>query len=85
VKSQQSGERFLHPLGYWQSPIATCALKERLVIVQRRNLGELDASHSERPALLDYPCGRDKDESDPAAPTPIKGDNHRDDSMNLAA
>jgi len=37
------------------------------------------------PALLDYPRGRDKDESDPPAPTPIKPDDHRDDSMDLAA
>ena len=37
------------------------------------------------PSLLDYPRGRDKDESDPLAPTPIKPDDHRDDSMNLAA
>jgi hypothetical protein len=37
------------------------------------------------PSLLDYPRGRDKDESDPPAPTPIKPDNHRDNSMNLAA
>jgi hypothetical protein len=37
------------------------------------------------PSLLDYPRGRDQDESDPPAPTPIKPDDHRDDSMNLAA
>jgi hypothetical protein len=37
------------------------------------------------PSLLDYPRGRDKDESDPPAPTPIKPDDHRDDSINLAA
>jgi hypothetical protein len=37
------------------------------------------------PSLLDYPRGRDKDESDPPAPTPIKPDDHRGDSMNLAA
>ena len=37
------------------------------------------------PSLLDYPRGRDKDESDPPAPTPIKPDDPRDDSMNLAA
>jgi hypothetical protein len=37
------------------------------------------------PSLLDYPRGRDKDDSDPPAPTPIKPDDHRDDSMNLAA
>jgi hypothetical protein len=37
------------------------------------------------PSLLDYPRGRDKDESDPPAPTPIKPDDHRDDSMDLAA
>ena len=37
------------------------------------------------PSLLDYPRGRDKDESDTPAPAPIKPDDHRDDSMNLAA
>jgi hypothetical protein len=37
------------------------------------------------PSLLDYPRGRDKDDSDPPAPTPIKPDDHRNDSMNLAA
>jgi hypothetical protein len=38
------------------------------------------------PSLLDYPRGHDKhDESDPSAPTPIKPDDHRDDSRNLAA
>ena len=37
------------------------------------------------PSLLDYPRGRDKDESDRPAATPIKLDDHRDDSMNLAA
>jgi hypothetical protein len=37
------------------------------------------------PSLLDYPRGRDKDDSDPPAPIPIKPDDHRDDSMNLAA
>ncbi|HET6760195.1 MAG TPA: hypothetical protein VFH20_13035 [Propionibacteriaceae bacterium] len=37
------------------------------------------------PSLLDYPRGRDKDESDPPAPTPIKPDDHRDDLRNLAA
>ena len=37
------------------------------------------------PSLLDYPRGRDKDESDTPSPTPIKPDDHRDDSMNLAA
>jgi hypothetical protein len=37
------------------------------------------------PSLLDYPRGRDKDDSDAPAPTPIKPDDHRDDSMNLAA
>ncbi len=37
------------------------------------------------PSLLDYPRGHDKDESAPPAPTPIKPDDHRDDSMNLAA
>ena len=33
------------------------------------------------PSLLDYPRGRDKDESDTPAPTPLK----RDDSIDLAA
>jgi hypothetical protein len=37
------------------------------------------------PSLLDYPRGRDKDESDPPAPTPLKPDDHRNDSMDLAA
>jgi hypothetical protein len=37
------------------------------------------------PSLLDYPRGRDKDESDPPAPTPITPDDHRDDSIDLAA
>jgi hypothetical protein len=37
------------------------------------------------PSLLDYPRGRDKDESNPPAPSPLKPDDHRDDSMNLAA
>jgi heme/copper-type cytochrome/quinol oxidase subunit 2 len=37
------------------------------------------------PSLLDYPRGRDKDEFNPPAPSPLKPDDHRDDSMNLAA
>jgi len=37
------------------------------------------------PSLLDYPRGRDKDESDPPAPTPLKPDDHRNDSIDLAA
>ena len=37
------------------------------------------------PSLLDYPRGRDKDELNPPAPSPLKPDDHRDDSMNLAA
>jgi hypothetical protein len=37
------------------------------------------------PSLLDYPRGHDKDESDPHAPAPIKPDDHRDDSIDLAA
>jgi hypothetical protein len=37
------------------------------------------------PSLLDLPGGHDKDELDPPAPTPLKPDDHRDDSMNLAA
>jgi hypothetical protein len=37
------------------------------------------------PSFLDYPRGRDKDESDPPAPAPVKPDDYRDDSMNLAA
>ena len=36
------------------------------------------------PSLLDYPRGRDQDESDPPAPTPLKPDD-RNDSMDLAA
>jgi hypothetical protein len=37
------------------------------------------------PALLDYPRGRDKDESDTPAPTPLKPDDHHNDSIDLAA
>jgi hypothetical protein len=37
------------------------------------------------PSLLDYPRGRDKDESDPPAPTPVRPNDHGNDSMNLAA
>lgn len=38
------------------------------------------------PSLLDYPRGRDKDESDPSAPTPIKPDDQNgNDSVDLAA
>ena len=37
------------------------------------------------PSLLDYPQGRDKDESDTPAPTPLKPDDDRDDSIDLAA
>jgi hypothetical protein len=37
------------------------------------------------PALLDYPRGRAKDESDTPAPTPLKPDDHHNDSMDLAA
>jgi hypothetical protein len=37
------------------------------------------------PSLLDYPRGRDKDESDTPAPTPLKPDDHRGDSIDLAA
>jgi hypothetical protein len=37
------------------------------------------------PSLLDYPRGRDKDESDTPEPTPRKPDDHRDDSIDLAA
>jgi hypothetical protein len=37
------------------------------------------------PSLLDYPRGRDQDESDPPAPTPLKPDGRRDDSIDLAA
>jgi hypothetical protein len=36
------------------------------------------------PSLLDYPRGRDQDESDPPAPTPLKPDDHHD-SIDLAA
>jgi hypothetical protein len=37
------------------------------------------------PSLLDYPHGSHKDESDTPAPIPIKPDDHRDDSIDLAA
>ena len=37
------------------------------------------------PSLLDYPRGRDKDESDLPAPTPITPDDHRDDYIDLVA
>ena len=37
------------------------------------------------PSLLDYPQGPDKDESDTPAPTPLKPDEDRDDSIDLAA
>ena len=37
------------------------------------------------PSLLDYPQGRDQDESDTPAPTPLKPDDDRDDSVDLAA
>jgi hypothetical protein len=37
------------------------------------------------PSLLDYPRGRDQDGSDPPAPTPLKPDDHHDDSIDLAA
>jgi hypothetical protein len=37
------------------------------------------------PSLLDYPRGRDKDESDTPAPTPLKPDNHSNNSIDLAA
>ena len=37
------------------------------------------------PSLLDYPRGRDKDESDRPAPTPLKPDDHHDHSIDLAA
>ena len=37
------------------------------------------------PSLLDYPRGRDKDDSDPPAPTPLKPNDHRNDSIDLAA
>jgi hypothetical protein len=36
------------------------------------------------PSLLDYPRGRDQDESDPPAPTPVTPDGHHD-SIDLAA
>jgi nucleoside recognition membrane protein YjiH len=36
------------------------------------------------PALIDYPRGRDQDESDPPTPTPVKPDDHHD-SIDLAA
>ena len=37
------------------------------------------------PSLLDNPRGRDKDEFNPPAPTPLKPDDHRGDSLNVAA
>ena len=38
------------------------------------------------PSLLDYPRGRDKDEFDPPAPTPLKPDDQGgDDPADLAA
>ncbi len=37
------------------------------------------------PSLLDYPRGRDQDESASPAPTPLKPDDRRDDSIDLAA
>jgi hypothetical protein len=36
------------------------------------------------PVLIDYPRGRDQDESDAPAPTPVKPDDHPD-SIDLAA
>jgi hypothetical protein len=36
------------------------------------------------PSLLDYPRGRDQDESDSPAPTPLKPHDHHD-SIDLAA
>ena len=37
------------------------------------------------PSLLDYPRGRDHDGSGPPAPTPLKPDDHHDNSIDLAA
>ena len=37
------------------------------------------------PSLLDYPGGRDKDESDTPASTPPKPDDHHNNSVDLAA
>jgi hypothetical protein len=37
------------------------------------------------PSLLDYPRGRDRGESDTPAPTPLKPDDHHNDSIDLAA
>jgi hypothetical protein len=37
------------------------------------------------PSLLDYPRGRDQDGADPPAPTPLKPDDRRGDSIDLAA
>ena len=37
------------------------------------------------PSLLDYPQGRDQDESDTPAPTPLTPDNRHGDSVDLAA
>ena len=37
------------------------------------------------PSLLDYPRGRDHGGSEPPAPTPLKPDDHHDNSIDLAA
>jgi hypothetical protein len=37
------------------------------------------------PSLLEYPRGRDQDESDTPAPTSVKPDDHHDGSIDLAA
>ncbi|MCE3275160.1 MAG: hypothetical protein K0R13_1015 [Propionibacteriaceae bacterium] len=37
------------------------------------------------PSLLDYPRGRDKDESDTPAPNPLKPNDPHNDSIDLAA
>ena len=37
------------------------------------------------PSLIDYPRGRDKDESDQPAPTPLKPNDDHGGSINLAA
>jgi heme/copper-type cytochrome/quinol oxidase subunit 2 len=37
------------------------------------------------PSVLDYPRSRDEDESDTPSPTPLKPDDHHNDSIDLAA
>jgi hypothetical protein len=63
------------PMSIIQLLIAVIALVGVVVIVMLAII----------PALLDYPRGRDKDESDTPAPNPLKRDDHHDDSIDLAA